>query len=375
MTRVRRVSRAGGTGALGAVLALVGGAFASPSLAVAGLGLVAVAAGAVIWVELAAARASLRVEPGPRRIVEGDTYSLLVHLDRGIVPLPGGELSDPLLAEPVGTGPLRPGRIQAELRMKRRGRHVLEGTAWEISDPFGLHARRLVAPPAGELLVLPRLEPVEAMGPAAVEGRGASASSAGDEGISSVREARAVEFEVDGLRPYRHGSPASRIHWPAVARSGEMHERRIVAGAEATPLVALDAEDPLDDDALDRAVRAAASLCVHLAPRSGCAVLLPGARTPAALDSRLRGWPALHARFATVGSEAPTRLPRDWSGSRGSVFWVTARAAGASALPRGARAARNYVVSTSHLGGPVAFQVAGCFGVATSARAARRTAA
>ena len=117
-----------------------------------------------------------------------------------------------------------------------------------------------------------------------------------------MREARAAEFEVDGLRPYREGSPASRIHWPALARSGEMHERRMVAGAEATPLVVLDAELPDDQEALDRAVRAAASLCVHLAPGSGCSVLLPGSH------GRRRCW--------TAGSVAGRRSMRGsrWSG-------------------------------------------------------------
>ena len=145
---------------------------------------------------------------------------------------------------------------------------------------------------------LPRIEPVDVVGPASIDGDGAGTANAGEEGAASIREARAVEFEVDGLRPYRHGSPASRIHWPAVARSGEMHERRIVAGAEATPLVALDAEHPASEEALDRAVRAAASLCVHLASRTGCAVLLPGSHGPTMLDARLRSWPTLHARFA-----------------------------------------------------------------------------
>ena len=209
------------------------------------------------------------------------------------------------------------------------------------------------------------------MGPASVEGSGVGAPRGGEEGAASIREARAVEFEVDGLRPYRAGSPASRIHWPAVARSGEMHERRILAGAEATPLVALDAEDPADLEALDRAVRAAASLCVHLAPVAGCGVLLPGSRAPAMLDSRLRAWPALHARFAVVGSGAPTRLPSRSAGLRGSVFWVTAREPGALAAPRMTGAGKHYLVSAFEPTAPASFEVAGCFGTSASARAAR----
>jgi uncharacterized protein (DUF58 family) len=364
--------RAGGTAALGGILAVAGVAFGSPSLIVPGFALVAITLFAVVWVETAAWRARIEVEPGPPRIVEGDAYPLTVTLHRGLVPPPGGELRDALLERPVMTGPFRPKQIEPEIRLGRRGRHTLEGTVWEIRDPLGLRIRRLVAPPGGELLVLPRLEPVEVMGPASVEGEGAGAAAAGEEGAAQLREARAVEFEVDGLRPYRHGSPASRIHWPAVARSGEMHERRIVAGAEATPLVALDAEDPADSEALDRAVRAAASLCVHLAPRTGCAVLLPGSRAPSTLDSRLRGWPLLHGRFAVVRPGGITRLPSRSAGLRGSVFWVTASEPGAGALPRAAGTGRHYIVSAFEPANPVAFTVAGCFGTAMTARTAVR---
>ena len=364
---------AGGTAALGAGLAFAGIAFGSPSLIVPGFGLIAIAVFAVAWVELSVRGASIGGEPGPSRIVEGDAYPLALELRRGPVPPPGGAIHHPLLAEPLATGPFGPDRVEIEIRMPRRGRHILAGTAWEIRDPLGLRSRRLAAPAGGELLVLPRIEEVHVMGPASVDGEGAgTASNAGEEGAASIREARAVEFEVDGLRPYRHGSPASRIHWPAVARSGEMHERRIVAGAEATPLVALDAEHPASEEALDRAVRAAASLCVHLASSTGCAVLLPGSHGPAMLDSRLRTWPTLHARFAVVGSAAPTRLPSRSSGLQGSVFWVSARAPEAVALPRSLGTGRHYLVSAFRPPGAVSFQVAGCFGAASATRARPR---
>lgn len=366
------VRSAGGALALGVLLTLAGLAFGSPSLLVPGFALSAVALVSVAWVEAATRRARIEVEAGPARIVEGDAYPLVARLRRGVVPPPGGEVRHSLLEKPLRTGPFRPANVELSIRMPRRGRYPLGGTSWRIEDPLGLYGRELSPPPGGELLVLPRLESVEVIGPASVEGDGAGAASAGEEGAASIREARAVEFEVDGLRPYRHGSPASRIHWPALARSGEMHERRVVAGAEATPLIALDAEGAQDAEALDRAVRAAASLCVHLAPRTGCAVLLPGSRSPSMLDARLRAWPALHASFAVVGSGAPTRLPSRSAGLRGSVFWVTARPPGEASIPRSAGAGRHYLVSAFRPDGPVAFEVAGCYGTAAVSRAAAR---
>lgn len=350
------------TAGLGVALTLAGAAFASPSLAVPGLALFGLAVVSVAWTELAVRGAAVSRPRGPSRIVEGDSYPLRLVLRRGAVPPPGGELEDPLLETPIPVGPVRPRAVDLDLPMLRRGRYRLGGGAWTIRDPLGLHSRRIEVPEAGELWVLPRIEPVEA-GTPGVAGLGAGSSSAGEEGASAVREARAVEFEVDGLRPYREGSPASRIHWPAVARSGEMYERRMVAGAKAVPLVVLDAEHPDDDESLDRAVRAAASLCVFLAPAAGCSLLLPGHRSPSALDQRLRAWPALHARLALVAAGAPTLSPTRVA-RRGSVLWVTgggpARALG---LARSFGAGPHYVVTARQPEGRVAFRVAGCWAV------------
>jgi uncharacterized protein (DUF58 family) len=364
------VSPLAATAALGIGLALAGLGFGSPSLLVPGFALAGLALAAVAWTELAARGLAIKRVSGPARIVEGDIYPLRLDLRRGWLPPPPGVLEDPLLERPVPVGPLRPRRVELPLRMARRGRVTLDGGAWTIADPLGLRTRRVAAPAGGELLVLPRIEPVD--GPTAgVAGLGGGPAAYGDEGASSVREARATELEVDGLRPYREGSPASRIHWPALARTGQMYERRMVAGAEATPLVVLDAEHPDDLDSLDRAVRAAASLCVHLAPSSGCSVLLPGHRAPTALDRPLRGWPALHAQFAVVAAGVRTASPARAS-RRGTVFWVTGGAPErALGLARGFGPGPHYVLTARRpTFGPVAFTVAGCFAL-TLGRAAR----
>ena len=70
------------------------------------------------------------------------------------------------------------------------------------------------------------------------------------------------------------------------------------------------------------AVRAAASLCVHLAHAGGCALLLPGERRPVEIGRDLGAWPALHARLAVVEAGAAPQggalVPR-----AGAVLWVT----------------------------------------------------
>ena len=173
---------AGGTAGLGAALAFAGLAFGSPSLIVPGLALVAVAVFAFVWVEASARGASIASEAGPNRIVEGDAYPLNLRLRRGPLPPPGGEVSDPLLAEPVKTGPLRPDRLEIEIRMPRRGRHVLAGAVWEIRDPLGLRSRVLAAPPRGELLVLPRIDARRGDGPCVGGWRGSGQCQRGGRG-------------------------------------------------------------------------------------------------------------------------------------------------------------------------------------------------
>lgn len=353
-------------------MVLAGAAFASPSLLVPGFALLLLVGVSLVWVALAARGATAKRDSAPARIVEGDVFPLGIELRSGLLPPPAGELHDKLLGNPVRVGPFGPRRIELELRMPRRGRHLLDGTRWTIRDPLGLRSEEVAIPSGGELLVLPRIEEVivPALG---VAGYGAGNSSSGEEGSSSLREARAVEFEVDGLRPYREGSPASRIHWPALARSGEMHERRIVAGSEAVPLVALDTREPTDEEALDRAVRAAASICVHLAQKGGCQILLPNHRVPLSVDERLRAWPQVHARLAVVAAGGRTRAA---SHQRGSVFWVTAGPAARAA--RGLRTlgpGPHYLVSAERPAGGAAFTVAGCWGTKVGAHAAARLAA
>ena len=50
----------------------------------------------------------------------------------------------------------------------------------------------------------------------------------------------AAETEIDGLRPWREGSPASRIHWQSLARGAGLMERKLISEADSRPLVVID---------------------------------------------------------------------------------------------------------------------------------------
>ena len=345
-----------GAGWLGAGIALGALLLAMPVLYVPGIALIALAAGTSLWVRVAAVGAAVEQSVERPMVVEGEALGAEVRARPGRWPPPGGELRcDPLRLR-LAPGSRVPLASRVERSFDRRGRHRIPAPVLRIADPLGLAERR-VAGREYEVLVLPRVEQVRHL---VAEGGGSS--------TSRTLRGGAEENELDGLRPYRSGAPASRIHWPTVARLGDLVERRLITEADSTPLVVLDAHEPVSESALDQAVRAAGSLCRTLASGGGCRLLLPGDARAAYVDTTLRAWPALWARLAVVGPSASapsSSAPRSVT----TLFWVTAGAG----VPRARAvldAAECFLVGPAiPIGGRPAFTVAGC-----GARRLRRTA-
>jgi len=249
--------RAPATAALGATFIAVGLLFGLTAALVCGVGLLALSSAAFAWVELATRGGRLERERGPGRLDERDPYPLRLRLTGALVRPPGGELIDSLLEKPVPIGPGWRRQLDRDIWFDGPGRQRLSPARLVVRDPLGLWERVLDSGPGQELVVLPRVERVQpAEGGSDPRARSAGSGSASE--ASSLRGGIA-QFEVDGLRPYRDGSPATRIHWPAVARTGQMVERRLVAGGDPRPLVALDLRDGGDPGARERATRASAT--------------------------------------------------------------------------------------------------------------------
>lgn len=333
---------------LGAALATGAVLFGLQSLYVPAIGLVFLGAACSAWTKLGALSAGLELWTPRTAVEEGEPLELTVatRLARWSPPAR-------LVLRPLTPGSLRMRRGRTELRvparLDRRGWRRLGPARLETADPLGLCEQGVEAS-AVELLVLPRVEPVLV------------ASRSGREGGPGAPGGRRAgpELELDSLRAHRPGTPASRIHWPTVARIDQLFERRLVADADTDPLVVLDAAAPVSEEALDRAVRAAASLCVALGRAGGCRLLLPGERRPMTVRRDLRGWPAAHSRLATVESlEGPPRPPV--GGGATAVFFVTAgRREPTRALRR--PQATYLVAPLEVLQGSATFTVAGCGG-------------
>src|SRR5829696_7258863 len=347
--------RAPATAVLGATFLAAGLGFGLTAALVCGVGLLGLAGGAVAWVELATRGGRLERERGPGRIDERDAYPLRLRLRGTLLPPPGGELREPLLERPLPVGPRWRRELVRDVWLEGPGRRRIGAARLIVGDPLGLWRRELSTEDGDDLVVLPRVEAVHwSEGGTEAGGRSEGSGSASD---ANARRGGLAQFEVDGLRPYRDGSPASRIHWPAVARTGEMVERRLVAGGDPRPMVVFEPRGGADRTERERAMRAAASLCVALARAGGCDLLLPGERKPLTIDSGLRSWPEAHTRIALADPRAGVGSTSRFRGA--TVLWVTA---GRGLPPSVRRLGAGSMLVTPHGSRrSAAFRVAGCF--------------
>jgi uncharacterized protein (DUF58 family) len=352
----------------GVALTLAAFTFDASPLFVPGVALILVGALAPAWVWLASGSARVERHLTAATAIEDEPVEATIEISRGPLGLPGAEVLDPLAGEPLALGsslsPIRGSRrvtVHVVAHFSRRGRKRLVPPTLRVKDPLEL----AVVVKAGttavqEVLVLPRTEPV----------RWVSAGSRGRAdrtALNAALEAAPVS-QPDGLRPYRLGAPASRIHWPALARGAGLLERRFQAESDTRPIVVLDSRCQGNPEQLDAAVRAAASLTLELARLGGCGLLLPGERRPIELDRHLGAWPGVHARLAVVEGGPGVRPPAlGHLGGLAGMFYVAAQPL--ARLPL-ALTQNAHVVATLVLPRPAAptarsvpvFDVAGCRG-------------
>jgi uncharacterized protein (DUF58 family) len=346
------------TAVLGLLLTLVAATFNAQPLYVPGIAFIVLAGATAGWVALAARGVRVRRKVASRRTLEEQPVEISLSVAGGRLPVLNGLIEDDLLPAPARmAGGNRVTTLHINARFSRRGRKLLPPPRIVVSDPFGLATRVVVADEAAEVLVLPRLMPV-----VTPPGDGDGSGLVARRGRPSI----AAEVDLDGLRPYRVGAAASRIFWPGVARGGEMMERRLRADGDTRPLVVLDPRKPAREEDLDAAVRAAASLCVHLARSGGCALLLPGDRRPTLLESSLIGWPNLHVRLALVDDRTGPNVA-GLASRRGPLLYVTAHIPSRAprALAHAVGGGRYLIVpgtTGNRAGRRAVFAVAGCTG-------------
>lgn len=351
----------------GIALILVAFVFDAAPLFVAGIAFALMGIAAPAWIHLAARGGDIERTLHADRVVEDEPLEASIEVGRGPWGLPGAEVIDPLAGTPVSlprslslVGGGQAATIRVVARFSRRGHVMVEQPMLVVKDALELaRAERRSAGDPEQLLVLPRTERVRWIG---------RDLGRADAAVGHIAGEPLAASELDGLRPYRPGTPASRIHWPALARGAGLLERRMRADRDSFPLVVLDARGSGPPEHLDAAVRAAASLVLELAQHGGCGLLLPGERRTVEVERDLSAWPGVHARLALVDEAAQAPAPRLAPGSRlGRLFYVAAQPLDRlpPALVTGAALAGVLVLPealATGLSAPPTFEVTGCRG-------------
>jgi len=149
-----------------------------------------------------------------------------------------------------------------------RGRYLIGPMAVDRTDAFGLSRRRVLLDGRDELLVTPEVEDLRAP---------TEATSVTNVGSARARQLLRTGEEYYTMRGYEEGDDLRRIHWPSVARTGELMIRQDEAARRAAGLIYLDNREsmlgPERGAAFERAVSCAASIGA-LFTRNGFALRL-----------------------------------------------------------------------------------------------------
>jgi len=146
-------------------------------------------------------------------------------------------------------------RASYSLVAQSRGRYSLGPVSVDVSDPFALTRSRIAFAGRDDLVVTPVVEELEA-GPASPFGQ--------TSGLSLAKHLFRTGEEFFTMRAYQEGDDLRRIHWPSVARSGELMIRQDESTRRSSAVLYLDTRQSALGQgrapAFERAVSAAASI-------------------------------------------------------------------------------------------------------------------
>lgn len=248
-----------------AILAAVAGAPSLSALAL-GVGLIAL----YVWRLPATALDRVTVSRRhPRRLFHGEEGRVELSIEnRGWLPLPWISLyeSVPLdLGSPgqrwvTSLGPGETRRSHYRLRGHRRGHYRLGPSVLTTSDLFGWRPAQRRGAEASELVVYPRILPLDRLGLPA----GSPVTR-----LSSRIHLFSDPHRVVGSRPYRSGDPVRSIHWKHTASEGAPMVRQTQPGVGRDTVIYLDLARPSYPGrgrraAVERAVTVAASVAYHI---------------------------------------------------------------------------------------------------------------
>lgn len=220
---------------------------------------------ALSWLLLGAAGADLAVTRTvrPHRVEVGDRFitSVRVHNGRGLPRFPleltdhlDGRALAPMTVVQRRTDPAA--ERDSVLPATRRGVTRFGPITVTFQDPFGFARRTLSVHTPVDVIVVPRVHPLNV-----------GAAAAADDptgGLRHRRNSSTVSEEFDSLRDYVPGDDVRRVHWASTARAGHPMIRTYQRPSQRRTTVLLDdraAAYPAEfgSEPFERAVSAAAS--------------------------------------------------------------------------------------------------------------------
>jgi uncharacterized protein (DUF58 family) len=236
----------------------------SPTLHIVAVGLAILPIAAVVFTRWSRQRLHVRRRLSDQRIQPGRRVTVELEIENESP----ASTSFLLLEDAVPPGLGRPARLvltgivarglaraSYSLVAHSRGRYTIGPLAIDVSDPFALTRSRVEFAGHEELVVTPTVEELES-GPSSPFGQ--------TSGLSLAKHLFRTGEEFFTMRAYQEGDDLRRIHWPSVARSGELMIRQDESTRRSNAVLYLDtrrsAVGQTRSPAFERCVSSAASI-------------------------------------------------------------------------------------------------------------------
>jgi hypothetical protein len=227
---------------------------------------------------------------------------------------------------------LRPGAdvtLSISVPTSRRGLLTLSGIGLWCEDPFRLVARRVTVAPPAHVIVFPTPADVAA-------GRATGGHPGGGERSSATGAANALSGdELNGLRPYAPGDRLTRLHWPSMARSGDLVVRDFVEPEAGSLSLLVDLRPSAHSaESFEPTIARAAGYGVHALHQGLTVELCTSTGDRVVIAPGVAGHQAMLRALALLGpASPPVAVARRW-GNRptGGAVWATASVQGADVV-------------------------------------------